>query len=75
MCVCSYSLYKILAYRILAEKMATIVSLLFAVILYFVSVIALKIFTREELTMIPYGSKLLKILERLGIYEKAEISE
>lgn len=38
-----------------------------------ISVILLKIFTREELMMIPYGTKLLKILEKLGIYRKEEI--
>ena len=70
MCVCSYSLYIFLINGIFAEKMATIISLLFAVILYFISVIALKIFTKEELTMIPFGTKLIKILERLGIYSK-----
>ena len=48
----------------------TIISLLFAVGIYVISVIALKIFTREEMLMIPYGGKLCKILERLGIYKK-----
>lgn len=69
MCVCSFTLYKILAGGILAEKIATIVSLIFAVATYFISVIALKIFTKEELSMIPYGTKLCKILKSLGIYE------
>ena len=53
-----------------SEKIATLISLVFAVILYCVSVIALKIFTREEMLMIPYGGKMCKILERLGIYKK-----
>ena len=70
MCVCSYSLYMILANGIFAEKIATIISLLFAVILYFAAVITLKIFTKEELTMIPFGTKLIKVLEKLGIYTK-----
>lgn len=39
-------------------------------LLYFILVIVLKIFTREELTMIPFGTKLCKILEKLGIYAK-----
>lgn len=53
-----------------SEKIATIISLIFAVIIYGASVIALKIFTREEITMIPFGTKILKVLEKLGIYAK-----
>lgn len=53
-----------------ASKIITIISILFAIVLYFISVIALKIFTKEELAMIPYGTKLCKMLERLGIYKK-----
>lgn len=58
-----------------ASKIVTIISILFAMILYFVSVIALKIFTKEELRMIPFGTKLCKILEKLGIYKKQEAQE
>lgn len=39
-------------------------------VIYGASVIALKIFTREEFTMIPFGTKIIKVLEKLGIYEK-----
>lgn len=70
MSVCSFTLYKLLAGVIFPEKIATMISLIFAVILYIVSVIALKIFTKKELAMIPYGSKLCKILEKLGIYKE-----
>ena len=69
MSICSYWLYLMLC-GILAEKIATIIAIIFAVALYAISVISLKIFTKEELQMIPYGSKLCKILERLGIYAK-----
>lgn len=54
----------------IAEKLVTIISLCFAVALYFISVIVLKIFTKEELAMIPFGTKLCRGLERLGIYGK-----
>lgn len=53
-----------------SEKIATIISLMFAVGIYCISVIALKIFTREEITMIPFGNKIIKVLEKLGIYAK-----
>ena len=70
MSVCSYTLYTLLVGTVIPEKIVTIISLCFAVTLYFVSVIVLKIFEKEELAMIPYGTKLCKILERLGIYRK-----
>ncbi len=70
MCVCSYTLYTFLGGIIPSAKIVTIISLLFAVALYGISVIALKIFTKEEILMIPFGTKLCKILEKLGIYEK-----
>ena len=72
MSVCSYWLY-IMLIGIMSAKIATIIAILFAVIIFALSVIALKIFTKEELKMIPYGSKLCALLERLGIYGKEEI--
>ncbi len=68
MCVCSYWIYLFLAGTIVTEKIATIIALVFAVVIYFISIIVLKIFTKEELHMIPYGNKLCKILETTGIY-------
>jgi len=73
MCVTSYYLYTILINLALSTKIATIIALVFAIIIYLISIIILKIFTREELHMIPYGSKICKMLESLGIYKKEEI--
>ena len=73
MCVTSYYLYTILINLALSTKIATIIALVFAIIIYLISIIILKIFTREELHMIPYGCKICKMLESLGIYKKEEI--
>ena len=70
MCVCSYFVYTSLLKIILLEKIATVVALIVAVIIYLIMVIILKIFTKEELLMIPYGQKISKILKKLGIYGK-----
>lgn len=69
MCVCSYYLYSILL-GIISAKLATILAIIIAVIIYVIMVIILKIFDKEEMLMIPYGTKICKILERLGIYGK-----
>ena len=68
MAICSYAIYFIL-YRIHPGNVVTIVSILIAVIVYALAVIALKIFTKDEIFMIPYGQKVYKILEKIGIYK------
>lgn len=70
MCVCSYYIYTILIGGIISAKLATILSIIIAVIIYVVMVVVLKIFDEEEITMIPYGNKIYKILKKLGIYGK-----
>ena len=67
--ICSYAVYFLLG-GIIAEKMATIIAILFAVVIYALAIIAFKIFTKEEIFMIPYGQKLYKILEKLGLYKE-----
>ena len=42
--------------------------ILVAVIIYVLVVVILKIFTKEELKMLPAGDKIVKILEKIKIY-------
>jgi len=70
MAICSYAVYLLLG-GINAGRMVTIISILVAIIIYVLAIIALKLFTKEELLMIPYGHKLYKILEKLGIYKES----
>ena len=69
MCICSYYLY-ILLKGIIVEKLATIIAIVCAVIIYAISVVVLKIFTKEEIFMIPFGQKIYKVLQKVGIYER-----
>ncbi len=69
MAVCSYAVYLLLG-GINASKVVTIIAIIVAVIMYSLSIIVLKLFTKEELLMIPYGNKLYKLLERIGIYRE-----
>lgn len=69
--ICSYAVYFILN-GIIAEKLATIMAMLMAVVIYVLAIVTLKIFTKEEILMIPYGQKLYKILAKFGIYKEAE---
>ena len=65
--VCSYTLFLILDGINLGNK-ATIISILFAVIIYILSVIVLKIYNKEDILMLPKGEKIYKILQKLKIY-------
>ena len=66
--ICSYASYLLLE-SINIGKMATIISILIAGLIYAISIFILKIFTKEEIFMIPYGQKVYKILEKIGIYK------
>lgn len=71
--ICSYAVYFLMG-GIESGKIATIISILIAIVVYTIAVLVLKIFTKEEIFMIPYGQKLYKILEKFGIYKKEENS-
>jgi len=66
--ICSYCLYMLLQ-GVMAEKLATIISLCFAIIIYIILVFVFKILNKEDIHMIPHGNKIYKILEKMGIYE------
>lgn len=72
MCVCSYYLYTALL-GIISAKLATILAIIIAVVIYLVMVIILRIFEEDEISMLPYGTKIYKILKKLGIYGKTEV--
>lgn len=65
--VVSYGLY-INTIGIVGGKIATVISLGVAVITYGLSVVTLKILKKEEILMLPLGSKIYKVLNKLKIY-------
>ena len=71
MAICSIFVYNSLI-SMISQKLSTIISILIAVVLYIVLIFSLKIFSKENIFMIPYGQKIYKILQSIGIYEKEE---
>lgn len=67
MAICSYFVYTILS-GIIAQKMATILALVVAVIIYALAIIVLKVFSKDEFQSLPFGNKLYKVLNKLKIY-------
>ncbi len=65
--ICSIFTYKILL-SIISEKLCTIISIFVAIVVYIMSVFCLKIFSKSNMYMIPFGQKLYKILQLVGIY-------
>lgn len=68
MAICSYATY-ILLIKFVPIKIATVVALAMAVIVYSLALVVLKLFTKEEIHMIPFGQKIYRILEKTGIYK------
>ena len=65
--ICSYFIYSSLS-GIIIQNLATIIAIISAVIIYGLAIVALKVFSKDELLMLPYGDKFCKILEKLKIY-------
>ena len=69
MAIVSYGVF-ILLKSIIAVKLATIIALIVAVIAYLLSILILKVFSKEDILMLPYGQKIYTILVRFGIYKQ-----
>ena len=53
---------------IIAQKLATIIAIIIAVIVYALAIVALKVFSKEEILRMPGSNKICNILEKLKIY-------
>ncbi len=69
MAVCSYALYQFLG-GLYTDRTASAVAMLFAVLVYGLSLLAFKVLTKEEIFMLPYGQKIYKVLLKLRIYRE-----
>lgn len=67
MAVCSYTMFLIVN-SIIPGNGATIIAMLFAVIIYVLSVVVLKIYNKEDIYMLPKGEKIYKLLEKIKLY-------
>lgn len=65
--ICSYFSYSMLL-GIIAQKLATIIAIIIAVIIYALAIIALKVFSKDEMEMMSGGNKICKVLEKLKVY-------
>lgn len=68
MAIISYGLYMAMK-LIMPIRLATIFAILIAVIVYAIAIIALRIFKKEEILMLPKGEKIYSILKKYRLYE------
>lgn len=59
--------YKLISTYVIAGSIATLISIIIAVMVYFLSVIGLKIFDRDDYHMLPYGDKIYRFLEKIKL--------
>lgn len=64
-----YFVYRILIGSI-GNSISTIISIVIGVIVYLVLVLAMKLLTKEDIYMIPFGTKLYKVLVKLKLYKE-----
>ncbi len=64
----SYLVYT-LALGIVGIRMSCIIAIIVAVFVYFISVVLLKIFSKEDILMLPKGEKIYNFLKKTKIYE------
>lgn len=68
--VCSYFIYIVLNNSIFSGNKATIITIISAVIIYGIALLALRILNKEEIYMLPQGTKIYRFLLKTGIYKE-----
>lgn len=64
MAVCAWGLYHLLYLVLDGSRFATVIAILFAVIVYGVMVFVTRTITKEELSKMPKGDKIIRLLDR-----------
>ena len=73
--ICTYFIRQSLG-SVVGNLISTIVAIGLGAVIYIVTIFLLKILTKEDIMMIPFGSKIYRILLKFGIYkEKAAVAE
>lgn len=68
MAIVSYFVYALSLNIINNQNISTIIGIIIAIIVYAISVLILKIYTENDILMLPKGEKILKILKKIKIY-------
>lgn len=70
--IAAYLIYKTLI-NVIGNSKATIIAIFVGIITYAIMIIATKTLNKEDMYMIPFGTKLYKLLTKLGIYKEEKV--
>ena len=70
--IAAYLIHKTLI-NVIGNSKATIIAIFVGIITYAIMIIATKTLNKEDMYMIPFGTKLYKILTKLGIYKEEKV--
>ena len=59
--------------NVIGNSKATIIAIFVGIITYAIMIIATKTLNKEDMYMIPFGTKLYKLLTKLGIYKEEKV--
>ena len=59
----------------MGQNLSTIISIILGAIIYVVLVFVSKILKKEDIMMIPFGTKIYNILVKLKVYKEEKMSE
>ncbi len=65
----SFASYNLITKYIIDGPIATLVSIVIAVLIYFLSVLFTKVFDREDYHMLPYGDKIYNFLKKIKLVQ------
>lgn len=70
--IAAYLIHKTLI-NVIGNSKATIIAIFVGIITYAIMIIATKTLNKEDMYMIPFGTKLYKLLTKLGIYKEEKV--
>lgn len=72
--ICTYFIHQGLS-TMMGGSISTIISIILGGIIYVITIFVLRILTKEDIMMIPFGGKLYAILLKFGIYKEETVAE
>ena len=64
-----YITYRLLI-LVIGNSISTIISIIFGAVVYVLIVLLMKILKKEDIYMIPFGTKIYKVLVKLRLYKE-----
>ena len=67
--ICTFFINQLLN-NIAGNKLSTVISIIIGALIYVTAILVLRILKKEEILMIPFGTKIYNLLVKLRIYKE-----